>query len=394
MGDFVDQPLYVDVTRLLRRFRQGRLPTGVDRVCLAYLRHFRGRALALLVEGRFATALNDTGSLALFDALLRWERRALHSSIWNTVSALLKLPLRSIPNGSWVLNMGHSGLDRPGYMAWLRRKRIRLVVMVHDLIPITHPEFCRADATAAHERRLQVILGQAAGIVSNSQVTADALIAHAQQIGATTPPLRVIPLGVEEHWQAQLQTDSVTMEAPYFLMLSTIEPRKNHAFLLYLWECMRRELPVQQVPRLLLIGQQGWMCDAVIERLLHDEGMRNWVTWLPHCSDGELAYYLDHAQALLFPSAVEGYGLPLLEALARGTPVLVAPLPAFMEVAGDIPDYLPLDDENAWLDAILSYCDQHHPRRLAQLRRLASYQPPRWDEHFAAFETFANHLLP
>jgi len=389
---FGDQTVFVDVTRLLRRLRDGRLPTGVDRVCLAYVRHFRQQAQALLIEGQLAVGLDVKASGALFDALLAWEKWSLPSSLWNAVTTLLRMRLRTVPDGSWVLNMGHSGLDRPGYLAWLKRKEIRLIVMAHDLIPITHPEFCRADATAAHERRLQVILGQAAGIVSNSQVTATALQRHAEELQVTVPPLEVIPLGVDAAWKSHAQPRDGIPQSPYFLMLSTIEPRKNHAFLLHLWERLCHESMSEPTPSLLLIGQKGWMCDGVIERLLYDETLRPWVTWLPSCSDGDLAYYLDHAQALLFPSAVEGYGLPLLEALQRGTPVLSSPLPAFHEVAGDIPDYLSLDDEAEWLAAIRDYSRTDHPRRLAQLQRLAGYQPPSWEEHFRAFAKFVDRL--
>lgn len=388
-GDFAQGEVFVDVTRLFRRLRQGRLPTGVDRVCLAYVRHCRSRARPLLVEHGVGVTFSDPVSDRLFNWLLHPHT---HSSMYRTLQVLLRIPFRRVPNDSWVLNMGHSGLDQPRYLAWLIRKRIQLLVMAHDLIPLTHPEYCRADSTAAHERRLQTILHHARGIVSNSQVTAEELERYAKAREFPLPPLCVIPLGVENPQPAPEIACDLPLQAPYFLLLGTIEPRKNHAFILYLWERMLREVSRGRVPHLLIIGQRGWMCDSVIHRLIHDDRIRERVTWLPHCSDEELVRYLQHAQALLFPSAVEGYGLPLLEALQQETPVLASPLPAFREIAGDIPEYLALEDEDQWLQAILDYSNTQHPRRREQLTRLTGFTVPTWEAHFAAFRDFAMNL--
>ena len=368
------------------------MPTGVDRVCLAYVHFFQFRARALIIRGGFALALSPDASAALFDWLLGWVCGNTESgNFGKAVMALLKLPLRSVPRGSWVLNMGHSGLDRQSYWGWLKRRQIRLIVMAHDLIPITHPQFCQRDATERHIKRLRVILEQAAGVVSNSRHTADMLSAYAQQAGMDVPPLAVIPLGMKKRWPGHVGAPQDTV-SPYFVMVGTLEPRKNHAFILYLWQRMRHEWPAAQIPRLIIIGQIGWMCGTVVHQLLHDEHLRDFVRLLTDCTDERLTQYLRHAQALLFPSHAEGYGLPLIEALALGTPVLASPLPVFREVAGDTPEYLDLDDEDAWLAAIRGYALPLDARRDAQLARLQDFSVPTWEQHFDAFEHFVSGL--
>jgi len=388
---FGSDPVYLDVTRLLHRLRKGRMPTGVDRVCLAYVQHFHTRAQALLIENGVAVALSATASMALFDWLLAWEVGQRHGSLAKTMMALLKLPFRSVTRGGWVLNMGHSGLDRPSYLAWLRRKKIRLLVMAHDLIPITHPEFCQPDATDRHIQRMAVILQQSAGIISNSQHTAETLREYARQSGVAVPPMAVIPLGIKLRSSPAISPPNPSADSA-FVMLGTLEPRKNHAFLLYLWQRMGYEWRADHIPQLWIIGQAGWMCGGVVHPLLHDERLKRHVHWLPQCTDAQLSQHLRHARALLFPSHAEGYGLPLLEALSLKTPVLANALPVFQEIAGDIPDYLPVDDEDAWLDALRDYAVVDHPRRVAQLRRMESFVAPDWQDHFSAFEHFVSAL--
>lgn len=391
MSTFENSPVYLDVTRLLHRLRKGRMPTGVDRVCLAYIRYFHARAQALVIEKGVALALSATASEGLFDWLLAWEAGRRHGSLAKTMAVLLKLPFRSVARGSWVLNMGHSGLDNPSYLAWLRRKQMRLLVMAHDLIPITHPEFCQQDATDRHIQRLAVILQQAAGIVSNSQHTADTLRIYAQQIGVPVPPMQVIPLGISVHQEAAEPAPNLAAE-PAFVMLGTLEPRKNHGFIVYLWQRMENEWRSDSIPQLWIIGQAGWMCGGILHQLQHDQRIKRHVHWLPHCTDAQLSHHLHHARALLFPSHAEGYGLPLLEALTLKTPVLANPLPVFKEIAGEIPEYLPVNDEEAWLSTLRAYSQVDHPLRGAQLRRMDTFVAPSWAQHFTEFESFVRQL--
>ncbi len=83
--------------------------------------------------------------------------------------------------------------------------------------------------------------------------------------------------------------------------------------------------------------------------------LKDHVTELPRCDDHELATWLAHAQALLFPSFIEGFGMPLVEALMLGVPVIASDLPVFREIAGDIPCYLDPIDGPGWRRAVLEY---------------------------------------
>ena len=363
----------------------------MDRVCLAYVRHFHHRAQAMVIWGGVAMGFSPSASRAIFDWLACWEDGERMISLGSTLGVLLKWPLRTVPAGSWVLNMGHSGLDQRSYRGWLRRKNIRLLVMVHDLIPITHPQFCQVGAAKRHARRMGLILGQAEGIVSNSRHTAQMLDEHARQAGAAVPPVAVIPLGAKKNWGARGGAPGA-IAGPYFVMVGTLEPRKNHMFVLHLWQRMLDEWNAADIPHLLVIGQIGWMCGGVVHQLRTDERLKQVVHLMTDCDDSRLGYFVRHAQAMIFPSHAEGYGLPLLEAMDLGVPVLASPLPVFHEMAGMVPEYLDLGNEDAWLEAILDYAQPASARREAQLRRLQGFSAPRWADHFSAFENFVRRL--
>jgi glycosyltransferase involved in cell wall biosynthesis len=116
------------------------------------------------------------------------------------------------------------------------------------------------------------------------------------------------------------------------------------------------------------------------------------VTEMSRCDDQTLAAHLATTRALLFPSLVEGYGLPVVEALRAGAPVIASDLPVFREIAGDVPDYLDPLDGPAWERAINSYAQENSPARDAQLTRLKGYQAPTWANHFASVDSWLSSL--
>ena len=229
-------------------------------------------------------------------------------------------------------------------------------------------------------------MGQA--VITNSQATLDALSAFAERSGVPVPRSAVALLGPgkREHTASKRM-----IPEPYFVMVGTIEPRKNHWLLLQVWRRLVERLG-ERAPRLVLIGQRGWECENVVDMLERCEALRGVVTELPACSDAELTGYLHHAQALLFPSFAEGYGMPLLEALAQGVPVVAGALPVFQEFAGDIPDYIDPLDGGRWLETIMDFASPRSALRSAQLRRLAGYRPPTWKKHFAVVDALLESI--
>jgi glycosyltransferase involved in cell wall biosynthesis len=380
-------PILIDVSRLLGARLAGRRSTGVDRVSLEYVRHFGSGARALVCSGRFRAVLSQDVSAMTFEALI--DPRICLARIAARImgGALSSVLAPQAMTGCILLNTGHTGLaDRSGISACARRGA-KPVIFVHDLIPIQHPEYCRPAAHDRHACRMWNVLSAASGIIANSRWTLESLTLFAARTGLRCPPAVVAPLAPP----LRLQPGPRPMARPYFVMIGTIEPRKNHALLLHVWRRLVERLG-DAAPRLVIIGRRGWECENVINLLERCRPLSGIVLERNDCGDAELAVYLRHAQALLMPSFAEGFGLPVVEALALGTPVIASTLDVFREVAGEVPDYADPLDGPRWGELVMQYADGASSARSSQLLRLTGYQPATWHQHFAIVEEFLGRL--
>ena len=379
----------IDISRLVRRTLRGRLPTGVDRVCLRYIERWGGRSQAVLIIGGWRRVLTYVDSQALFTLLLA----PLPDMAFRLGQVLFRVSLPPWPSqkapGKLGFYLGHSGIEGRGFTEWLERTRQQPIYFVHDLIPITHPEYCRAGEQALHVKRMQVMLSTGAGLIVNSQFTLDVLSDFARFQGLSMPPAVVALLGSAQ--LPSIEQTPLPLKQPYFVMLGTIEPRKNHMLVLNVWRELVQRLGAA-CPHLVLIGQRGWENENVLDMLERCDVIRPFVHEIAVCPDADLTRYLMHAQALLFPSFIEGYGLPLVEALTLGTPVIASDLAVFREIAGNIPDFLNPIDGPGWVDAVQNYVARPSVWRESQLLRIKDFQAPTWSAHFAKVEQLLEQL--
>jgi glycosyltransferase involved in cell wall biosynthesis len=198
------------------------------------------------------------------------------------------------------------------------------------------------------------------------------------------PPSHVAWLGVDPFSRVRSADRS---SRPTFVTLGTIEGRKNHLLLLKIWSRLVDRLG-SAAPRLLIVGQRGWEAQPALELLDRSEKLRGHVIELGHCLDAELAAHLTAARALLFPSFTEGYGMPMVEALGAGAPVIASDLPVFRELCGTIPTYLSPLDESGWETAIMNYAQPGSPERASQCQRMKAFHAPTWEEHFNNVEAW------
>jgi glycosyltransferase involved in cell wall biosynthesis len=376
----------IDVTRLMRRFKSRRLPTGVDRVSLAYIRHYGAQARAVLMYGGAKFVFRRSESEIIFNWLLSLGKSG---SLLPTLCKGLVAGCRAQQvAGSILFNTGHSGLESGAYASRLHQLRVKPVFVLHDLIPISHPQFCRIGEQAKHLARMRNAVQAASAIVCNSQATLDALDQLCQEHAWLRPPAVVALLAPDLPAPTHAPRP---MKQAYFVFVSTIEPRKNHMMILRVWEQLAVQLGAS-TPKLIIIGQRGWDYSPVTDLLERSAVLKTLVTELPACSDAQMVNYLEHAQALLFPSFTEGYGMPVVEALALGVPVIASDLPVFHEFAGTIPEYLAVNDHARWVAAIADYAAPDNPKRNAQLARIKDFVAPAWKRHFASVDALIADL--
>ncbi len=380
-----DAPILLDASRLIWRRWTGRLPTGIDRVCLAYLRHFAPRARAVIQFRQFRQILNRDDSGRLFELLLG-ERDGFRTDLIRILSPAA-LRGEASAAGQIYLNVGHTGLNSPYLAPWLRARGLRPVFLVHDLIPISHPQYCRPAEAERHGERISQALESAREIIVNSSATGQHLARFARERGLPMPPWLVAWLGIDRPAPASA---AIARDRPYFVVVGTIEARKNHLLLLDLWADLVAQLG-EKTPELLIIGQRGWEAEAAIA-ILDDPGpLKGHIRELDRCDDAQMHQLIAGARALLMPSFVEGFGIPLIEALSMGTPVIASDLGVFREIAGGIPDFCDPDDKAEWLGTVIDYSKDGR-RRQAQLDRIEGFETPSWSCHFDRVERFLDAM--
>jgi glycosyltransferase involved in cell wall biosynthesis len=377
----MQRDLLLDISRLIWRTWTGRLPTGIDRVCLAYLDRLAARSQAVVQRGNLRQIATPALSDALFALLLEGGAQFRARAARLAMRALIESRAGQTGGDRLYLNVGHTGLDAPGLVAWTARAHVRPVYLIHDLIPITHPEFCRPGEDIRHHRRMDNALASACGIIGNSQATLDEFAAFADSRGRPHPPALAAWLG-----GPPLPADAapIVRDRPYFLVLGTIEGRKNHVLLLQLWRRMIERDP-QGCPHLVIIGQRGWEAQTALAMLDRLPLLAGRVQVIEDCGDAALAGYLRGCRALLMPSFAEGYGLPVIEALGIGARVVASDLPVFRELAGDRIRYCDPLDGPEWLAAINDHL-REDPAATAAGAAQAAFRTPTWDDHFALVE--------
>lgn len=389
---------FLDISRLLSVAHRA-APSGIDRVELAYARYWANSAPSRCT---FVAEVPLLGFAALPAPLVRdlvaaleeaWEggtriatgaaRRARLSLPFGR-GALVEALRR--PGPKTFLLVSHRALERPARIAALRRQGCHFVPLIHDLIPLHHPEFARAGHAEKHRRRIVTTAALADAIIVNSAATA-AELAPWLSARPSPPAVAVAPLGVTP---SMVEEPPVALR-PYFVVLGTIEPRKNHLLLLNLWRQFANSHGAA-APRLVVVGRRGWENENVLDMLERCTALDGLVREAGPLPDREVASLLRGARALLFPSFAEGFGLPLAEALALGVPALASDLPALREVGGAVPDYLDPLDGASWRGAVLDYARADSVGRRNQMGRLSSWRPPTWERHFVEVESLLERL--
>jgi len=277
---------------------------------------------------------------------------------------LARMLRHALPRETAYLNVGHSNLTRRVLQSVPQG---RISVMIHDVIPLEYPQFQRPGTVKAFEEKLRLVRTHADLIIYNSADTRRRAEAHMSIWGQ-------VPNGIVAHLGSEICTPDPefrTPQEPYFVSVGTIEPRKNHAFLLDLWEEMGSNAPL-----LLICGRRGWNNDAVFARL-NRLGSEARVVEVTDLSDAELASVVRDAQGLLFPSVAEGYGLPAVESLALGTPVLCNNLDTFHEILGENAVFASVTNRILWISTIEAWA-----KRSRKEGNQTDFNPPKWQDHF------------
>jgi glycosyltransferase involved in cell wall biosynthesis len=340
----------------------------------------------------------ERGMQGLLDALARLDgandyylfvragnRRLLQRPEPNFHTIVVRLP--SLPSRR-LWQLGHLYLARwahrldvidlpespmPGFLSE------RAVAMVHDITPVLFPSLLPRKGRLFYQKALTLGLKRLGRITVPSQCTKDDLVMH---LLADPAKVTVVSRGVDTRFQPARHFEPMAavkrryrLPDRFILYVGTLEPRKNLARLIGAYRRLREEGVRHE---LVIAGGRGWLCDDVFEAAGRD-GLGEHIVFTGHVGEDDLLALYQSADVFAYPSLYEGFGLPVLEAMACGVPVVCSDRASLPEAAGEAAVLVDPRDEPATAAALLRALRDDDLRRKMVARGLCQARAFTWE---------------
>ena len=340
----------------------------------AYAAFFRARLLASRCRGwrRGARAewKASPAKLWLIPAMLGGLLGSAFASVCASVMRRILLASRvpAMKTGDVLLILDYPVQRRASVMA-AKALGVRIVAVIYDCVPLSHPQFYRQEKSFGEHFDWSLV--NAEGIMTISGFSEREI---RMRLPSGGPWVDHFHLGADFARPAASRPPRpeliAALATPCFLMVGTIAPHKNHQQAL---DAMELRWRAGGAAHLLIVGKVGWQADALLGRISKHPELGRRLFVFHDLDDDELAYAYAQSHALIAASHVEGFGLPLVEALGRGLPVAAADIPVFRQIGGEAVDFFPLDDASA-LAEVLGHLESQPRRRVVGWKWLS------WDE--------------
>lgn len=367
---------------------------AVDKIENSY--QLRTSAVAFLKNAykKFRPILQLIPSFGKLEKFLFFEPGWLTITIYFVLDVLLlpaaligHLQKRVITREGDILLMLDSSWAHPVWPAIKRAKDngTKVGVIIYDLIAIIHPQLFTQDLAERFRVWLNQAVDNADFFIAISQTTRDEVRKYAESNRPSTKwhgrfesfQLGSVIDNIERDGKVRKELKNVFEcgdKARTYLTVGTIEPRKNHKYLLDAFDEVWQQCADA---RLCIVGRIGWLCTKLLKRIRSHPKYMKCLFMFNDVSDTELDYCYGHAKALVLPSLAEGFGLPLVEALHYGSLALVSDIPIFREVGRDFCAYFD-NSEPASLAKIITNIEKG--RKMPKVRRPKEYQLPDWKD--------------
>lgn len=238
----------------------------------------------------------------------------------------------------------------------LKKQGVTIISHIYDIISITHPQYCLERGVYNFADYITAHLLYDDKILVNAQATKSSIEKLCECISVKCPPIEVIPLGADFTGIKKADEEKIPEKVrnaaskPFVLMVGTVEPRKNHKMLLDAYDIGLKNKGFSIV----FAGYMGWNMEAFSERLQNHPDYQNGVYHFEGLDDNAISYLYEKAECLAFLSYTEGYGLPIVEALARNVKVVAADVDVYKEVGKDKCIWVEQDNCEALTEAVTS----------------------------------------
>ncbi len=362
----------IDATDLARYLLHHTTLSGIQRVQCEILRNLLDTATWPV---RFV-GLNDQGELGRIDpSMLLNAIEAFRSD--RTSNAAVESDVRSLLKraGPWTIHPGEVFLMAGAFwgvagmgklLQGLKSSGVIIGVFIHDIIPIVAPEYFQAHDIRLFSKAITEALNFAGFLLTTSEYNKETLIEHMASRNIGPLPVHVVPLGhvfPPPETQSEVSTAvSAILDKNYALCVGTIEVRKNPVYLFQIWKLLVKS-GRQDIPYLVFAGRNGWFVQDLLDQLKACDYLGGRIIVLHNVTDGELDLLYQKCLLTMFPSFLEGWGLPVGESLAHGKICLCSESGGIPDVGGELADYLDPYNARDGLQRLLQYLDDPELRR-------------------------------
>ncbi|MFE1747896.1 glycosyltransferase family 4 protein [Coleofasciculus sp. H7-2] len=307
-------------------------------------------------------------SIAYQPGLKNWLRRNIcppKSLNIDSQFHIVPIPVRisdivlSIPSNWMVSKYFENYLDEPdilqgtNYCVYPCRNTLK-IMNIYDLTFIKFPDYTNS-VVKTYNKRVKKCLQWTDLVLTISESSKKDIVEY---LGVDPQRIYVTPLASRYHSGYLSEELAHQIEAsigydfskPYLLFVSTLEPRKNINNLITAFNLLKQKYKIEH--QLVLIGQKGWHYKKIFSAI-EDSPWKSQIHHLDYLSDDLVAVFYSKADAFVYPSYYEGFGLPVLEAMTLGAPVITSNTSSLPEVAGDAALFIDPDDPTSLADAIL-----------------------------------------
>ena len=258
--------------------------------------------------------------------------------------------------------------------------RLRFALLMYDLIPVRHPEWCNLSLVRAYTSWHAAVLPLVDELFAISDATARDVTRYLAELDIAPRPVGTLRLGSTFSHGAGVPGGERLVAEPYVLFVSTVEVRKNHTLLFRVWRRLLEEMPADEVPVLVFAGSEGWLVADLMQQLDNAGWLDGHIRFIRSPNDGELHRLYADCLFTVFPSFFEGWGLPVTESLGLGRPCIASNATSIPEAGGALARYFnpsDLDDACRVIRAAIEDRDglAEWTRRVAR-----EYRPVSWDE--------------
>ena len=256
-------------------------------------------------------------------------------------------------------------------------KRIKRITVIHDMTVFLYPELHVFLSQYLQRKLLPGILKKSNHIITNSTNTTDDVVKHFPFV---KNKISSILLGKDKSFKPrsdQNVLEKYTVDQPYILFVGTLEPRKNIPFLIAAFNEFKQQTGMTH--QLVLIGKKGWKSKNIFQAIDRSP-FKSDIVWLGYVEKEDLPIMYGMAEVFVYPPVYEGFGLPILEAMACGTPVITSNTSSLPEVGGSAVMYVNPKSPAEIAQHMISLCSNSEMREKFSQQGLTQSAQFSWEK--------------